>query len=60
MCYRFDVQGLIFNDLDVRKELVESFARLNAWIFDELAYYQEDLNLIKKIVRIRRKLPINL
>ena len=60
MCYRFDVQGLMFKDLDVRKELVESFARLNTWIFDELEYYQEDLNLIKKIVRIRRKLPINL
>jgi hypothetical protein len=60
MCYNFNGQEIIFKDFDVRRELVESIARLNDWIFDEIAFHQEDPKLSKKIVRIRNKLPINL
>ena len=44
----------------IRKELVESISRLNDWIFDEIAFYHDDPELSKKIVRIRNKLPINM
>ncbi len=60
MCYNFNVKGIIFNNYKERREVVESIARLNDWIFDEIAFYQEDPKLSKKIVRIRNKLPINL
>jgi len=59
MCYSFNVKGLVFNDPNTRMELVESIARLNDWIFDEIAFYQDDPKLSKRIVRIRNKLPIN-
>lgn len=60
MCYSFNVKGLVCKDFNVRREIVESIARLNEWIFDEIAFYQDDPKLSKKIVRIRNKLPINL
>lgn len=60
MCYSFNIQGIIFKDFNVRREVVESIGRLNDWIFDEIAYYQDGPKLIKKIVRTRNKLPINL
>ena len=60
MCYSFNAQGIIFRDFNVRMEIVESICRLNDWIFDEIAFYQDDPKLSKKIVRTRNKLPINL
>lgn len=60
MSYNFNVKGLVFNDYNERREIVESIARLNDWIFDEIAFYQDDPKLSKKIVRTRNKLPINL
>ena len=60
MCYSFNVKGLVFKDYNERREVVESIGRLNDWIFDEIAYYQDDPKLSKKIVRTRNKLPINL
>jgi len=60
MCYSFNIKGIIFNNYNERRELVESIARLNDWIFDEIAFYQEDPKLSKKIVRIRNKLPLNI
>ena len=60
MCYSFNVKGIVFKDFNVRRELVEAIGRLNDWIFDEIAYYQDDPKLHKKMVRIRNKLPINL
>jgi hypothetical protein len=48
MCYSFNIKGLVFNNYKARREIVESIARLNDWIFDEIAFYQDDPKLSKK------------
>ena len=49
-----------WNPTNERRDLVESIARLNDWIFDEIAFHQEDPELSKKIVRNKNKLPLNI
>ena len=48
-----------WNPNDERRDLVESIAKLYDWIFDEIAFHQDNPELSKKIVRSKNKLPLN-
>ena len=42
------------------RELVASLERTNDWVFDEIAFHQNDSKISEEIVRNRYKLPLNI